>query len=211
MVVPVLVAAASLAAVSQASAATVVVSPGGAVTATATRATRLVINGSATVNCTSSSATATLANGSAASYPVTISSNVTLRFTGCTITGGVPVTVTCTGTARLNVTGTTNTGVTPHTTPGQLTTISCDIVLGSTCATTVTGSAKGVYTDPAATPTTALGSLTIGTAAGDQVLTSTPRAGSTCTTLPGGSATFTDNAGSPSVYTVSPRTFILAT
>jgi hypothetical protein len=93
---------------------------------------------------------------------------------------------------------------------GQLINISCDIVLSATCATTVTGDVKGIYTDPAASPTTALGSLTIGTATGDQDLTSTPRTGSTCTTLPAGRASFTDNAGNPSVYTVSPRTFILS-
>jgi hypothetical protein len=92
-----------------------------------------------------------------------------------------------------------------------VTTFSCDIVLSGTCATTVTGTAKGVYTDPLASPTTALGSITVGTAVGDQTITSTPRAGSTCPTLPAGSAVFTDNAGLPSVYTVSPRTFILWT
>jgi hypothetical protein len=154
--------------------------------------------------------TATLANGSAASYPVTISSNVNFRFTGCTLTGGVPYPITCTSTARLQITSPTDTGVAPPTTAGQLTNISCDIVLSSTCGTTVTGTVKVVYTDPPASPLTLPGILTVGTAAGDQVLTSIPRPGSTCTTLQAGRAYFTDAAGGPSVYTVSPRTFVLS-
>jgi hypothetical protein len=194
---PALVAACSLVAVAQASASTVVVSPGGATTATATTATKLVItttSGSATVNCTSSRSTQTLAGGTGSFSPgIQISGNVTLAFTGCTITGGVPVTVTCTATARLLVTGATSSG---GVTPGTISAISCNIVLNSTCGTNVAGTASGSFANSTS-------QLTVNTGTA-QNLRSVPLAGSTCTTLPAGSGQFTNASGAAVIYNVTP-------
>lgn len=173
-----------------AQAGTVVVTSGGSVTASAASA-RLVVNNAVALNCAGvaspatpgASATATVANGTyTGAAPLTVSSNVGIAFSGCTV-AGIPFTVSCPATATLRVTGNTVAG----TTPGLIDMISCTVSVPAIgCTALVTGSVRSSYNNS--------GSLTV--FAANQALTVS---GSTCTNvIPNGTGKYGSTvAGQP--------------
>jgi hypothetical protein len=115
-----------------------------------TGASRLLIkNGSGTVtstlNCTTTSGIGTL--NASASFPNNAAS-ITPRFSNCTVAGQT-FSVFC-NTDKLSGTSATlkALGHNPPVTRGSLLGINCDIKIGPTVCTTITGSVEGQYTNP---------------------------------------------------------------
>jgi hypothetical protein len=165
------VSVASLAIVGQAAASTAVVSPGGNVTGSAGASQLILSTQARTVNCTTSTATATVA-GATGTLPLTISSNLRPAFSGCTITGGLTVTVLCQNSNLLATAVTDGSGVTQ----GRITNINCNIRLSGTCAIDVTGSVDGQYTNSTAV-------LRVFGTGATESLRAARSSGSTCSTL----------------------------
>jgi hypothetical protein len=202
---PMMVALMSLVAVAQASAVTVTVTPSGAKTLTSTTDVRFVITSGSTrttVDCTVMTIVGTV-NSASGSLAVAISTNIQFGFTGCTLPGGLRVTIGCSPTAVLSVTGLTSGGVTPI----SITNISCTISLTSapSCRTTIEGpgTAKGSVGGSYSNSTN---QLTINTAG--QSLASK---NSTCTsTFPNGTVNLASSAGGNIIFAVTPATTITA-
>jgi hypothetical protein len=191
------VAALSFAAVGTAAAATATVSPGGSTRGTGTTSWQLLISGSsssATFNCTGATFSATLASSSGA-FPLAITSNYQQQFSGCRIAGGISYNDTCTASASLGATAVTTSGVTPF----SLTGLNCTATLSGSpsCTARITGSLTQSYSNTT-------GQLSV-PVTGQSITVS----GSTCTsTIPNGTATFSNTSGGTFVYTVSPATTI---
>jgi hypothetical protein len=200
--VPMAVLCVSLASVASASATSATITSPGAKTATATTGSQLTITTAsrttATVNCATSTANSTLANASG-NLPLTVSSDVSPTFGTCTLPGRVPVTVACTRTSVLKATALTDGS---GNTAGSLSSISCSITLNATCGTNVTGTVNGSFAN---------GTSQLTIAVAGQALLSTPISGSTCTTLPAGSGSFTNATGGALIYGVSPTTTVRVT
>jgi hypothetical protein len=192
----------SLAAVASASAATVTVSPGGAVTGTSGSAQLTFNTAARTLNCTQMAFTATLASTSG-SYPLAISNNLQFFCSGnMTVVCCVSVTFVC-GAARWNITGATVSGVTP----GRIVGINCTVTVSTTrCSVRISGSVPVSFDN-------ATSQLTIGLAGQSLAATgSTDGASGTCSALPNDtSVSFTDSTGRALVFAVTPRTAIVAT
>lgn len=97
------------------------------------------------VRCTSSAATLdVLGPVVTGPLPLTIGTNVVPTFTGCSVAGAIPVTVSCApkpNSTVLQATALTSGGITA----GQITGIDCTITVSTQCTGTVTGSADGSY------------------------------------------------------------------
>jgi hypothetical protein len=196
-----------LAGATTASASTVAVSPGGAVTGTAGTSQFVFNTAMRTIVCTGTSYAATYSSGTftGVTLPFTFATNVELRFTGCRINVGPNVTGTCTRTARLSLVGTT-TG-TDGVTPLVLSAISCVFnVTGATCSVTIGGSVPGQHNNRNATVTVAVPG---------QILTatrSTNGSGGTCAFLPNDtSVTFSTTVASTVIYAELPTQSITVT
>jgi hypothetical protein len=200
--VPIVVGAAVLAGAAGASAATVAVSPGGAVTGTA-GASQITGFGAQFVACSSTRYTATYnTGGTGVTLPYTISANLQLLFTGCRLSSSAaPITIACTATASLNVTSITSSGVTP----GTITGIACTLtVTGSTCSVRLTGRANQSHSNGLAQLTIlATGQTLVGTG-------STDGRGGTCSVLPNSTAlTLANGTGGSLVFTETPAQVII--
>lgn len=98
-----------------------IVSPTGATTTSFFTAAQFTMNTTRrTLNCTTASMTATLASATGV-FPLSISTNAQLAFSGCRVVGGLNITVTCGNTETWAVTGST----VSSTTPGKLSGINC--------------------------------------------------------------------------------------
>jgi len=161
-------------------------------------ASRLIIHGPAgdvALNCTTSTGSGSLnPSPPAGTNPWLNAASITPAFSGCTV-AGTPFTVTCavatlrTGTGPGAYSGgTTLATADGGVTSGSLASISCQLKIGATTCSTVTGTVQTTYTNPTQ-PSTA-GKLTV--LAAGQNLTAT---GTACAAIPQGSANF----GSPSV------------
>jgi hypothetical protein len=180
-----------------ASASTVTVTPGGAVTGTGGWVQLVLNTAGRTIVCTGSGYTATLnTGGSGVTLPYTISTNFQFRFTGCRLNNGLPVTITCSPTASLNVTAATAGSVSQM----SITGISCVISASATCTVNLTGRVLADYDN-------ATNRLTIPTTGQSLSLT-----GSTCASLPNDtSVTLLDSrTGGAATFSQSPAVRIVA-
>ena len=161
-------------------------------------ASRLIIHGpsgDAAYDCTASTGRGTLNPSPAMDpNPWLSAASLTPAFSGCTV-AGTPFTRTCaTATLRTGTGpgaysgGTTLATADGGVTSGSLASISCQLKIGTTTCSTVTGTVQTTYTNP--TPPSTAGKLTV--LAAGQNLTAT---GTACAAIPQGSANF----GSPSV------------
>ena len=189
-----------------ASASTVTVSPSGPVTGTGGWVQFVFNTAGKTIVCTGSSYTATYnAGGTGVTLPFSVSTNFQFAFTGCRLNNGAAVTIACSATASLKVTGATASGATPMT----LTGISCVItVTGSTCSVRLTG---GVVVSHDNTSH----KLTILTTGQTLVASGSTSGGGggTCTLLPNdASVSLLDSrTGGAATFVESPATTITAT
>jgi hypothetical protein len=132
---------------------------------------------------------------------------------GCTVAGGVAVTVACASTSTIDVLTTTtyaggNSYVSPSwaadggvTRGAQLSSFSCTLSIGATRCSTITGSVRLNITNPRNhLATLSAGRLTV-LAAGQSLVAT--RIGSGCSVIPDGSTTFTSTSGGDIVYTVA--------
>jgi hypothetical protein len=182
---------------------------------------RLIItgpSGDVALNCTTSAGTGDLAASPVAgTNPWFASATITPLFGaatgsgGCTV-AGTPFTVLCapadldTGLGPAAYSGgTTQATADGGTTQGTLTSISCDLRIGATTCSTVTGTVEGQYTNPVQATSTA-GQLTV--FAAGQSLTAA-KVGAGCAAIPDGPASFGSASTPPGdlVYDVtSPAT-----
>jgi hypothetical protein len=185
-----------LAATASASASTVTVSPGGAVTGTAGAARFTLPTARKTINCTNLVFTDTLVSGATGTLPLAISNNLHFLCTGtASIAGGTSVTIGCNATTVLWVTAShTGTSITPV----SITGIGCTISAGGSCSVRIGGSVAGSFDNiPSA--------LTVDTTG--QSLAAT---GSTCAALPNdANVLLSDLSGGSSVFTVGPAQTIV--
>jgi hypothetical protein len=186
-----------------ASASTVTVSPGGAVTGTGGGMQIVLNTARKTINCTTSRFTATYnTGGTGVTLPFVVSSNMQLAFTGCRVVGGVNVTMTCFATALLSVTGVTVAG----TTSVSITRITCIItVTGSRCTAVLTGTLAGTHSNTS-------GQITVLTTGQALVLSGSDDGtgtGRPCASLPNdASVTLSNAAGGALVLTEVPPMLI---
>jgi hypothetical protein len=139
-------AVALLASAGTADATTATVTGGPTLSGTATSSLYWKLHNSGkTQSCTGATMSATLAASSSGTIPpgIVTSSNLQMSMTGCTIVGGLGITVSCDNTARLRMTRLTSGG----STPAAITGIVCHIFLTTqtACAMTVTGSMGVTY------------------------------------------------------------------
>jgi hypothetical protein len=186
-----------------ASAATVTVTGGTSITATAGASRFVNHTGSQTLQCTGSGGTATLRASTTGSYPIAISTNFVPTFTGCTIGGVVGITVVCGGEA-IFIAAATVSSVTAAFRAG----IHCDIRLGagttSTCHVRIGG---GIGAFLGINWSNLLHTLGIDQDHTRLALTGSPTG---CTLKNGASVRFQNGSGGNLVYTVSPSISINA-
>jgi hypothetical protein len=193
-----LAVAVGLLAAGSATAATVMVTPGGPTTGTAGASQFRFSTVARTINCTTTSYTARYVSGTftGVTLPFAISTNLQPLFSLCRITGGLNTTVLCPAATSLNITAGLGMGRAAMT----LTSFSCTVSIGTTCSVRIGGSVTATHDD-------ATGTLRVsGTGQSLAATGSTNGSGGTCTTLPNDpTMTFLDATGTDELYTESPR------
>jgi hypothetical protein len=189
---------ASLSAVSTAGAATATITGGPSLSSTASTSTLLKLhNAGKTLSCTGSTTNGTVAASTGGSLsPGFRVGTITPSFTGCTIVGGLGITVRCTP-AAFNVSSLTTSG----TTKGSLSGVSCLVFVTSQtgCRLTVIGSVGVTHANSPSQITTDTNHQTV--LAGS----STNGTGGVCSVLPNDrSARFVNAANGDAQYNSSP-------
>jgi hypothetical protein len=194
----VMVAAISVVAAGSAMAATVRVTPGGAVTGMANLTPRFTFNTARkTLTCTSAEYTATYAGGSGVTLPFNVSTNFQPLFgagTGfgsCTVTGGAGITITCAA-ANFAVTSFTASNTTDISLQ-----LNCQVaIIGATCSVNINGRVPGDYENAGHTV-----SILVALRQSLAATGSSSGIGRTCASLPNDtSVSFSSSAGSDLDY-----------
>jgi hypothetical protein len=186
-------------------ATTAVISPGGAVTASAGASTFTWVTAGKVANCTTTSFTAILRGGTFTGFPFQASSTLQMAFGGpCTVTGGIGITLPCNPGQSFNLAGLTA----GMSTAGRIGIDCFPKVNGTTCRVEIIGSVPVAYANTgnlAILTTGSPGQLLIAQGSDDG-------RGSRCTSLPVDTRiTFTDASGNPLVMAVSPVQTITVT